>query len=381
MNTPCTASSVAFEDGPEDNFEPERRVLFEEIFVSTSPGAKKMTRFEAFLEAERKRALNSNISAMRNVEELEKIIRRHADQEDEIEQNPTSFAARKHKQEQMLAFAAPFAAFISYYQSQNIAKNYIANEGGGDPAPIIKPYYIDDRYWKGARARVNKINRNARGPGLYEIGNKKPPTKSRFKKGEGGNPKGRPKAGSLYKRLQGSLDAPIEVADKDGVRKQMSRREVMLRNVFTSAMQEKSKLRKELMRRIKYLEKRKMLKPLPTKQRRRPTRLNDEQKRRFCELTALCFAHAESEMKNLYDRRYGKIPPIVDHEYEALQNAPKHKAPAGNKNLEGKHQNENDQYPSVPTIRRARSPVVKRLDAPSKNSAAGAKRSSHKPSK
>jgi Family of unknown function (DUF5681) len=68
------------------------------------------------------------------------------------------------------------------------------------------------------------------GPSDYEIGYGKPPTATRFKKGNKANPHGRPRGStSLAAMLQRALDAPA--AKPDGKRRRSTKRELMIRGL------------------------------------------------------------------------------------------------------------------------------------------------------
>jgi uncharacterized protein DUF5681 len=73
----------------------------------------------------------------------------------------------------------------------------------------------------------------------YEVGYKKPPVETRFKKGQSGNSSGRPKkiAQKLDpgKVLQ-SIDNEEIVVKIDGKRKRMPKAEILFRQLFTKAI-------------------------------------------------------------------------------------------------------------------------------------------------
>ena len=66
------------------------------------------------------------------------------------------------------------------------------------------------------------------GPRDYEVGYRKPPIGSRFKKGNNANPRGRPrKSTDLAGMLKRALDTPVVVVE-DGVRRRRTKREVVI---------------------------------------------------------------------------------------------------------------------------------------------------------
>lgn len=70
----------------------------------------------------------------------------------------------------------------------------------------------------------------------YEVGYGKPPKETRFKKGQSGNPKGRPKGSvSLASRLEKALNEMVEVRDGDRVRK-MTKAEIMIQSLIARSM-------------------------------------------------------------------------------------------------------------------------------------------------
>lgn len=71
----------------------------------------------------------------------------------------------------------------------------------------------------------------------YEIGFRKPPKKSRFKPGQSGNPKGRPKGRKNFStELLEELQELIAVKE-NGKRRTVSKQRVMLKSLTAKAMQ------------------------------------------------------------------------------------------------------------------------------------------------
>lgn len=79
---------------------------------------------------------------------------------------------------------------------------------------------------------TNKKNNND-----YEVGYKKPPKHTQFKKGQSGNKKGRPKGTkNLVQHLKSIFDEKISVRDSAGNVRIMSKSEAMLQNLMNNAM-------------------------------------------------------------------------------------------------------------------------------------------------
>jgi hypothetical protein len=73
--------------------------------------------------------------------------------------------------------------------------------------------------------------------GDYEVGYGRPPTHSRFKQGQSGNPSGKRKGSrSRVKELERFLDTPIHV-NENGRRRQMRPMEIVRKKMFQLAAQ------------------------------------------------------------------------------------------------------------------------------------------------
>ena len=70
----------------------------------------------------------------------------------------------------------------------------------------------------------------------YAVGYKKPPKHSQFKKGQSGNPKGRPKGvQNLATDLQDELSAKVEITE-DGQTKEVTKRKAMVKQLMQKAI-------------------------------------------------------------------------------------------------------------------------------------------------
>ena len=70
----------------------------------------------------------------------------------------------------------------------------------------------------------------------YEVGFKKPPKKTQFKKGQSGNPKGRPKGvKNLTTDLQEELESKIQITE-DGKTFKVTKQRAMLKTMLAKAM-------------------------------------------------------------------------------------------------------------------------------------------------
>lgn len=91
----------------------------------------------------------------------------------------------------------------------------------------------------------------------YEVGYRRPPKKNRFKKGQSGNPKGRPKGSSNFLTLlEQELEKSITITE-DGKKKKISRKQAMVKRMVAGALQGDQKALYtlvELMRRTGHFE-------------------------------------------------------------------------------------------------------------------------------
>lgn len=71
----------------------------------------------------------------------------------------------------------------------------------------------------------------------YEIGYKRPPKSGQFRKGQSGNPKGRPKSSRNFMTLlEEELDQPVTI-NENGKKKTISRMQAMTKRMVVEALQ------------------------------------------------------------------------------------------------------------------------------------------------
>lgn len=82
----------------------------------------------------------------------------------------------------------------------------------------------------------------------YDVGYAKPPESGQFKKGQSGNPKGRPKGAKGVKAsLKRELESSITVRDR-GREVKLSKAEVLAKSLMSDALKGDAKARVELLR-------------------------------------------------------------------------------------------------------------------------------------
>lgn len=82
----------------------------------------------------------------------------------------------------------------------------------------------------------------------YDIGYRRPPTKTQFKKGDSGNPKGRPKGSKNVRTvLEQELAKPITITE-NGRKKTVPRLDAIVKRMVTEALQGDQKSRNTIFR-------------------------------------------------------------------------------------------------------------------------------------
>jgi hypothetical protein len=71
----------------------------------------------------------------------------------------------------------------------------------------------------------------------YEIGYRRPPAKTQFKKGQSGNPQGRPKGSSNFQTLLEKELAQKIVVTENGKKKSLTRLQAMVKRLVSGALQ------------------------------------------------------------------------------------------------------------------------------------------------
>lgn len=89
----------------------------------------------------------------------------------------------------------------------------------------------------------------------YEVGYRKPPQRSRFKKGQSGNPKGRPRGSrSSATLLREILSEQVQVRENGNTRR-VTKKELLLRNTVIKAVTGDPRAREFLFNRAPWLQK------------------------------------------------------------------------------------------------------------------------------
>jgi hypothetical protein len=82
----------------------------------------------------------------------------------------------------------------------------------------------------------------------YEVGYGKPPKHTRFKSGQSGNPRGRPKGQlSLEAALNRALSETMEVIDKNGRRRKLSKLDVAITGLVNRSVKGDAKATQQLL--------------------------------------------------------------------------------------------------------------------------------------
>ena len=88
----------------------------------------------------------------------------------------------------------------------------------------------------------------------YEVGYKKPPQRSRFKKGESGNPNGRPRGSkNLATLLEKELRQRV-VVNENGRRRSITKQEAMIKHLVNKALSGDRRLLQLMLEEIRLLE-------------------------------------------------------------------------------------------------------------------------------
>jgi hypothetical protein len=88
----------------------------------------------------------------------------------------------------------------------------------------------------------------------YEVGYKKPPQRSRFKKGESGNPNGRPRGSkNLATLLEKELRQRV-VVNENGRRRSITKQEAMVKHLVNKALSGDRRLLQLMLEEIRLLE-------------------------------------------------------------------------------------------------------------------------------
>ncbi|MEZ5813638.1 MAG: DUF5681 domain-containing protein [Alphaproteobacteria bacterium] len=109
----------------------------------------------------------------------------------------------------------------------------------------------------------------------YDVGYKKPPKGGQFKKGQSGNPSGRPKKKSFYETFIKELEAQISVKE-GGASTKITKHEALVKRLMNEALQGDHKAQQKI---LKFIEKSGWDKPPPPQKTANKSSLAEKDKK------------------------------------------------------------------------------------------------------
>ena len=286
-----------------------RKTLFQKVDLIRNGVVVRKPRIDHYMSALAQEAAREASSAHREIRKLRKIrglpprVRRTT-------RVPSLIAHALDRQERLAEFI--YRAFwpAAFGMWSGIAAHFTGIHGDlGDTTEVLPKYMWSHPSFAEFLKALKKHKRKQAKGKPYDVGHSKPPTSTRFVKGQSGNAKGCPKRKNPFDTLEESLSEMVSVKKADGSTIEIARMEAALIRVWTEAMRGVSSARCELCEIIKTLHEEDLFTPLPKPRKARIASGEDGILLSGCRIVMIGFV--KRDLVNRFTAKYGPAPPFT----------------------------------------------------------------------